>query len=101
MDRALAFGPVEQVAQVEQAIDRRWAVAVVVALARHPGLWPVAARQARVLAAPGWWHRRPFLPMPPADYLRFRMQTAYGGDGDRSPAPVDLVTYLRWCRDFA
>jgi hypothetical protein len=28
------------------------------------------------------------------------METAYGGAGDQAPDPEDLVTYLRWCRDF-
>ena len=73
-------------------------VAAAAAVARHPSLWPTAVRQALVLAAPGWWRRRPFLPLPSPDYLRFRLQTAYGGDGDRAPEPDDLVTYLRWCR---
>jgi hypothetical protein len=69
------------------------------AVARRPSLWPTAVRQVRVLAEPGWWHRRPFLPMPAPGYLRFRLQAAYGGDGDRLPDPDDLVTYLHWCRD--
>jgi hypothetical protein len=79
-------------------VDGRWMRAAVAAVARHPGLWPTAARQALVLAVPGWWRRRPFLPLPAPDYLRFRMQTAYGGAGDQAPDPDDLVTYLRWCR---
>jgi hypothetical protein len=79
-------------------VDARWARATAVAVARHPGLWPIAVRQALVLAAPGWWRRRPFLPLPSPDYLRFRLQTAYGGAGDQAPDPADLVTYLRWCR---
>jgi len=28
------------------------------------------------------------------------METAYGGTGDQRPAAEDIVTYLRWCRDF-
>ncbi len=83
------------------AIDRQWGVAAVAAVARHPSLWATAVRQALVLAEPGWWRRRPFLPLPSPDYMRFRLQTAYGGDGDRAPAPSDLVTYLRWCRAMA
>ena len=75
-----------------------WAGAVL-AVAVRPSLWGVAARQALVLAEPGWWRRRPHLPLPPAGYLAFRSQTAYGGEGDRPPAPQDVVTYLRWCRD--
>jgi hypothetical protein len=81
-------------------VDRRGAVAVVRAVGRHPSLWPTAARQVAVLAAPGWWRRWPFLPLPTPEYLRFRSQTAYGGAGERPPEPADLVTYLRWCRDF-
>lgn len=72
-------------------------------LLRRPGLWPVAVRQAAVMAAPGWWRRAPFLPLPSPDYLRFRLVTAYGGDGKvaGSDAPAlgeDLVAYLAWCR---
>jgi hypothetical protein len=74
-----------------------WRAAAVVA--RHPTLWATGLRQALVLAAPGWWRRRPFLPLPTPEYLRFRLQTAYGGDGDRDPDPDDIVTYLRWCRE--
>lgn len=71
---------------------------LVAAVARHPELWVTALRQARRLAAPGWWRRPPFLPLPAAAYLRFRLQTAYGGEGT-GPIPADdLLAYLRWCR---
>jgi len=73
------------------------AVAVVL---RHPDLWATALRQARLLARPGWWRRPPFLPVPDPDYLRFRLLTAYGGDGSAAPDPSDLVAYLRWCRAY-
>lgn len=43
----------------------------------------------------GWWHRPPFLPLPPGDYLEWRVHTAYG-DEARSPEPVELERYLRW-----
>jgi hypothetical protein len=75
----------------------RWALDAAVALAAHPGLWLTAARQLLVLAPPGWWRRRPWLPIPEPEYLRFRLQTAYG-DPDRDPEPSDVVTYLHWCR---
>ena len=42
--------------------------------------------------------RAPFLPLPDPDYVRFRLQTAYGPHG--SPAGDDLVAYLNWCREF-
>jgi hypothetical protein len=28
------------------------------------------------------------------------METAYGGAGDQLPEADDLVTYLRWCRNW-
>lgn len=81
--------------------DRRWLASALAALLHHPDLWPTAARQTFRLAAPGWWRRRPHLPIPPADYLNFRLVTMYGGDGEQMPDPSDLVTYLRWCREMA
>lgn len=69
------------------------------AVLRHPSLWRTALRQARRTAAPGWWRRAPFLPVPTGDYLRFRMVTQYG-DSDRAPDPRDVLNYLAWCRDW-
>ncbi|MFP5254323.1 MAG: hypothetical protein ACLGI8_00550 [Acidimicrobiia bacterium] len=73
---------------------------VLPALLRHPSLWGTAVRQARRLAPTRWWRRPPFLPLPDDAYLRFRLETAYGGSGDRAPERDDLLTYLRWCREF-
>ncbi|MDQ6697620.1 MAG: hypothetical protein M3Z46_09220 [Actinomycetota bacterium] len=67
-------------------------------MARHPSLWATAAGQVLRLATPGWWRRRPFLPLPDPAYLAFRLETAYGDD--RRPDPADVVTYLRWCHDW-
>jgi hypothetical protein len=75
-------------------------LAAAVVVLRHPDLWGTALRQLRVLARPGWWRRAPFLPVPDPEYLRFRLLTAYGGDGTAAPDPSDLVAYLRWCRAF-
>ncbi len=72
-------------------------VRVGLALARRPHLWPTAVRQARRTAAPGWWHRPPFLPVPAGEYLRFRLVTQYGVD-DRRPAAADVLNYLTWCQ---
>jgi hypothetical protein len=68
----------------------------------------VAARsllRPRLLAtmlATGWrfrrrdWYRRPpFLPLPPADYMRWRLHTAYG-DEHGAPSPAELEAYVRW-----
>lgn len=70
---------------------------VVAAVAVRPGLWGTALRQLRLLARPSWWRNAPYLPVPDSDYLRFRLQTAYG-DPDRDPEAADIVTYLHWCK---
>ncbi|MFV0315678.1 MAG: hypothetical protein ACK5O2_01790 [Microthrixaceae bacterium] len=75
-------------------------VRVVLAVAARPTLWPTATVMALRLAAPRWWRRAPFVPLPPTDYLRFRLVTNYG---PRAPSPrrvaADVLTYLRWCAD--
>lgn len=76
---------------------RFWAGAAA-AVARRPHLWATAARQARRLARPRWWTRPPFLPVPDAVYVRFRLETQYGAD--TSPEPSDVITYLEWCRQM-
>ena len=77
--------------------DLAWLGPTAVAVARRPGLWATAVRQVLVTAEPGWWGRRPHLPLPPPAYLRFRVATAYGGAG-AAPTPDDVVSYLAWCR---
>ncbi|NUQ21985.1 MAG: hypothetical protein HOQ09_13635 [Gemmatimonadaceae bacterium] len=42
-----------------------------------------------------WWARPPFLPLPDAEYLRWRMHTAYG-DHDAVPPAEDVVRYAKW-----
>lgn len=71
--------------------------AVARALARRPMLWPTAVVELRRLARPRWWQHWPPVPRPDPEYLRFRMQTAYG-DVSAIPSPADLVDYLAWCR---
>ena len=48
-------------------------------------------RQLRRAARRGWWRRPPFLPLPSADYVRFRLLTQYGDD-DATPTADDVVT---------
>jgi hypothetical protein len=63
----------------------------------HPSLWVTALRQYRVSLPRRWWRRRPFLPLPPADYIRFRLQTQYGSVKHRIE-PADVLNYLSWCK---
>jgi hypothetical protein len=69
------------------------------AVVKRPSLWRTVVRQMRRTAAPGWWKRRPFLPVPSGEYLRFRLLTQYG-DARHRWEPDDVVNYLRWCRDW-
>ncbi|HTZ08227.1 MAG TPA: hypothetical protein VMB72_04095 [Acidimicrobiales bacterium] len=71
--------------------------AVVVAVARRPWLWPSAVAQARRMARPRWWRRWPPLPLPDAALWRFRMQTAYGGEGEHVPSGHDVASFVSWC----
>jgi hypothetical protein len=63
----------------------------------HPSLWLTALRQYRVALPRRWWRRRPYLPIPPGDYVRFRLQTQYGSAKHRIEAP-DVLNYLSWCK---
>lgn len=42
-----------------------------------------------------WYRRPPFLPLPDAEYVRWRVYTAYG-HGDMTPPAADIVRYARW-----
>jgi hypothetical protein len=77
--------------------ERGWVWNAAVAVAARPRLWAVAGSQVLRLAPPGWWRRWPPVPVPDADYLRFRLQTAYG-DPHLRPEPADVISYLEWCR---
>ena len=67
------------------------------AVAARPRLWPAAAALLLRFAPDRWWRRPPFVPLPPADLLRFRSETMYG-DPDQTPSPADVAVWLEWCR---
>lgn len=52
-------------------------------------LWAFRARH--------WYRRPPFLPLPPAEYVRWRMYTAYG-DEAAVPSVDDVIRFARWRR---
>ena len=45
-----------------------------------------------------WYRRWPLLPLPPAEYLAWRMHTAFGDDG-KVPTTKEVETYLRWAQE--
>jgi hypothetical protein len=63
----------------------------------RPTLWATALRQYRATVPRSWWARRPHLPLPPRDYVRFRLQTQYGS-ADHRIDPDDVLNYLSWCK---
>lgn len=70
-----------------------------VAVLARPSLWVTGVREARRMAPRAWWRRRPFLPVPSGEYLRFRLLTQYG-DAAARPEPRDVVAYLEWCKRY-
>lgn len=62
---------------------------------RRPRLLGAMARAAWRFRARGWWRRPPFLPVPPREYLDWRLHTAYG-EGGREPTPGELGRYITW-----
>jgi len=77
--------------------------ALVLSLAWRALVNPRVARDLLSLAwamrARGWYRTPPFLPVPPAEYLRWRMYTAYG-DEDALPSVPEVLRYARWRRDL-
>ena len=76
----------------------RWLRLVLALAPRALARPPLAADLLRVawrFRARGWWRRAPFLPLPPAEYVRWRMYTAYG-DEEAVPPAEDVIRYARW-----
>jgi hypothetical protein len=64
---------------------------------RSPATAAALLRVAWNFRARDWWRRPPFLPLPPREYVRWRMHTAYG-DAEAVPPADDVVRYARWVR---
>lgn len=62
---------------------------------RDPRLAAALLRVAWRFRRREWYRRPPFLPLPSAEYVRWRMYTAYGKDAAVPPAE-DVVRYARW-----
>lgn len=70
-------------------------VTIVGRAALRPRLVAALLGAAWRFRARGWWRRPPFLPVPPREYIDWRMHTAYGDDG-RLPSAEELERYVRW-----
>jgi hypothetical protein len=64
----------------------------------NPRLAIDLVRMAWAFRARGWFRRAPFLPLPPSDYMRWRMYTAYG-DEQAVPPVEDIIRFARWRRE--
>ncbi len=72
-------------------------LAVLGAVVRRPSLWTTAIVQAKRFVPDDWRRRRPHLPLPDPDVLRFRLTTQYGSTEARLEQS-DVVAWLRWCK---
>lgn len=78
-----------------------WSALIVALVARavvNPRLAVDLVRLAWSMRARDWWRHAPFLPLPPAAYVRWRMFTAYG-DEQAVPPTDDVVRFARWRRE--
>jgi hypothetical protein len=73
----------------------RLTLAVAARAVKRPALaidvWRVVWRFRRR----AWYRRPPFLPLPPPEYVRWRMYTAFG-DEHAMPSVTDVERYARW-----
>lgn len=62
---------------------------------KRPSLIPHLLGAAWAYRAHGWYRGPPFLPLPSREYLRWRMETAYG-DPEAIPTDDEFDRFLRW-----
>ncbi len=77
--------------------QQQFMFSVLGAIIRRPSLWATAVLEARRFVPDDWLRRRPFLPLPDPEMLRFRLSTQYGDPESRVVAG-DVVVWLRWCK---
>ncbi len=66
---------------------------------RRPGLIPHMLGAAWAFRARGWYRRIPFLPLPSPDYMRWRLETAFG-DADATPTDDETARFLVWATEM-
>tara|TARA_B100001971_G_scaffold41028_1_gene36058 strand:+ start:2182 stop:2493 length:312 start_codon:yes stop_codon:yes gene_type:complete len=62
---------------------------------KRPRTVPYLLQAAWAFRSRDWYRRPPFLPLPPASYMKWRMETAYG-DPEAVPTDDELERYLVW-----
>ena len=67
---------------------------LVARLAPHPLRALRAVRAGWRFRARDWMRKPPFLPLPPREYIDWRLHTAYGPTG--VPEPREVERYLKW-----
>ena len=81
-------------------VDKKVVLQIMAQVVRRPHLWMTAIRQIWRIRRIGWYRKPPFLPTPNPSYLEFRIHTAYGDEDSHQKIPIDVVTYLEWCRNW-
>jgi hypothetical protein len=70
-------------------------------IARHCAIAWALVRFYFRLTPRDWYRRLPFLPIPPRDYINWRLKTAYGKHRPGWPAVVrDVWQFGDWLRTF-
>lgn len=62
---------------------------------RRPWLWPALLSAAWAFRPKSWYRRPPFLPLPSGEYVRWRLETAYGEPGAVPPAD-EIERFVIW-----
>ncbi len=62
---------------------------------RRPRTLVWLARAAWRFRSNGWYRRAPFVPLPPPEYVAWRLETAYG-ETDQVPDADEIERYLGW-----
>ena len=66
---------------------------------RRPGLLFALAGAAWAFRRRDWMLRPPFLPLPSPEYMRWRMETAYG-DAEAVPPDDEIAAFVVWSADM-
>lgn len=66
---------------------------------RRPGLWPALLSAAWAFRTRRWYRKPPFLPLPSREYMRWRLETAYGNP-EAVPPEEEIVRFLTWSAEM-